>query len=120
MKQSLGSKFEDDRGAIQNILTEHLNHVAIINSKAGSIRSNHYHKTNSHYIYVLSGLMEYWERDIDSDIKEMVLCGPGDMILSESNKVHKTVFLEDTVIITFARGKRGVDVDKYDTIKMDL
>ena len=120
MKQSLGSYFKDERGVIQNILNEPIHHVAFITSKAGTVRSNHYHKTNSHYIYVVSGLMEYWERDLDSDVKNMVLCKPGDMVLSESNKVHKTVFLEDTVLVTFARGERGVDVDKDDTIKIEL
>lgn len=120
MKILPGTKFEDDRGIIQNILNEYINHIAIITSKAGSIRSNHYHKTNSHYIYVLSGLMEYWERDIDNDVKTIIVCGPGDMVLSESNKVHKTIFLEDTVIITFAKGERDFDIDKYDTIKMEL
>jgi hypothetical protein len=64
--------------------------------------------------------MEYWERDLDSDVKTMVVCGPGEMVLSEPNKVHKTVFLQDTVLVTFARGFRGIEFDRDDTVKMDL
>jgi quercetin dioxygenase-like cupin family protein len=116
----LGSSFVDDRGTIQNIINTPISHVAIITSKAGSIRSNHYHLVNSHYIYVQSGLMEYWERDLDGSNTKMVLCNPGDMIYSESNKVHKTVFLEDTTIITFAAGYRGPEFDKDDTVHMEF
>ena len=119
-KIAIGSSFTDDRGTIQNIINAPFNHVAMITSKTGTVRSNHYHLTNSHYIYVLSGLMEYWERDLDGSNKEMILCKPGDMILSEPNKVHKTVFLEDTTIITFAAGYRGPEFDKNDTVHMEF
>ena len=64
MKVSLGSSFVDDRGIIQNIINQSFNHVGMITSKKGSVRSNHYHLKNSHYMYILSGKMEYWERDL--------------------------------------------------------
>ena len=119
-KVPLESSFKDDRGIIQNIINGEISHVAIITSKAGSIRSNHYHTTNSHYIYVMSGKMEYWERELDGSNREMILCGPGDMVFSESNKVHKTVFLEDCTIITFAAGHRGPEYDADDTVHVEF
>lgn len=121
MKVSLGSSFVDDRGTIQNILNKSFNHVAIITSKKGSVRSNHYHKTNSHYMYIISGKMEYWERDLENTSDEtMIICEAGDMVLTGPNVVHKTVFLEDTVMMTLAPNYRGPEFDKDDTVKMEF
>jgi len=119
-KISLDSCFTDERGTIQNILNKTFNHTAIITSKKGCVRSNHYHKQNSHYIYLISGEIEYWERDINNDNKEMIVCKAGDMIFSPPNKVHKTIFLSDTTIITFAANYRGPEFDQFDTVKIDL
>jgi quercetin dioxygenase-like cupin family protein len=42
----------------------------------------------------------------------------GEMVLTGPNVVHKTVFLEDTVMMTFAANYRGPEFDKNDTVKM--
>ena len=123
MKVFLGSCITDDRGIIQNIINKTFNHVAMIQSKKGSIRSNHYHLTNSHYMYVVSGKMEYWERDVnDSDGNYITVdvCEAGEMVLTGPNVIHKTVFLEDTVLMTFAANYRGPEFDKDDTIKAEF
>jgi dTDP-4-dehydrorhamnose 3,5-epimerase-like enzyme len=120
MKVSLGSSFVDERGIIQNIINASFNHVGIITSKKGCTRSNHYHLTNSHYMYIISGKMEYWERDLNSDIITMDICEPGEMVFTGSKLVHKTVFLEDTVMMTFAANYRGPEFDKNDTVKMEF
>jgi quercetin dioxygenase-like cupin family protein len=120
MKVSLGSSFVDDRGIIQNIINKSFNHVALITSKEGSVRSNHYHLTNSHYMYVLSGKMEYWERDLSGNYITLDVVEAGEMVLTGPNVVHKTVFLEDTVMMTFAANYRGPEFDKDDTVKMEF
>ena len=101
MKVLLENPFIDNRGIIQNILNQSINAVAIITSKKGSIRSNHYHKENDHYLYIMSGSLEYYERELDeigSNIKPIVY-KTGEMFYTGPNKVHKVVFLEDTVTI---------------------
>ena len=50
----------DDRGAIYSIVNETCNNVSIIETTAGSIRSNHYHKKDWHYMLVLEGNLEYF------------------------------------------------------------
>ena len=45
----------------------------MIESKAGSLRANHYHKTDWHYCYVLSGKNKYFYRDLKSNKKPELL-----------------------------------------------
>ena len=56
--------FVNINGEIKNLLLQKFTSVAIITSKAGSIRANHYHKTDWHYAYVLQGKIEYFWRKI--------------------------------------------------------
>ena len=41
--------------------------AVMISSNAGSPRANHYHKTDWHYCYVVSGEIEYLHRPTGSD-----------------------------------------------------
>ena len=50
---------DDERGSIQSLVNFPMKNLSLISSKKGSIRSNHYHLKDSHYIYVLDGKMEY-------------------------------------------------------------
>ena len=50
-KLKLKNPFVDARGSIQALVMEPINDVAIILSVKGSIRANHFHKTDSHYAY---------------------------------------------------------------------
>ena len=45
----------DNRGFIQSIINEPHTNVSIIESKKLTLRSNHYHLTDSHYMYTLKG-----------------------------------------------------------------
>ena len=45
----------DDRGSIQSLVNFPMKNISLISSKKGSVRSNHYHLTDWHYMYVLSG-----------------------------------------------------------------
>lgn len=58
--------FENENGFISNIAFGDFGGLAFISSKPGSIRSNHYHKTDSHFITVLSGAVHYYWRPVDS------------------------------------------------------
>ena len=60
---SLPEPFINDKGIIQNLLLFPITSIAVITSKAGSVRSNHYHKTDWHYLYILSGSMKYYEKE---------------------------------------------------------
>ncbi len=100
-KVPIGSKFVDNRGVIQNILNNgEIRAVAFITSKKGVERSNHWHKTDWHYLYVVSGSMQYYERSLDNKYCKDFLVSEGEMVFTAPGLVHKTLFLEDTVLLS--------------------
>ena len=63
---SLDDNHTDSRGTIQSIINKKSSNVSIISSKKLTIRSNHYHITDSHYMYTLSGEYYYFYKTLDS------------------------------------------------------
>jgi quercetin dioxygenase-like cupin family protein len=113
----LGSSFVDDRGVIQNLLHTPINSVAIITSKAGTERSNHWHKTDFHYLYVMDGEMEYWERNIDGSNVKSRIFKAGQMFFTPPKKVHKVKFIKDTTLLSFSRNVRDHEHHEEDVVR---
>lgn len=126
MKQhqiKLGTNFIDSRGVIQNILSNtNMNAVALITSVAGSERSNHYHKNGDHHLYVISGSLKYYERDINEDGSkiEPIIFETGEMFYTPPNKVHKVIFLEDTVLLSLGKEIRTHEAHEEDLIRVEF
>jgi dTDP-4-dehydrorhamnose 3,5-epimerase-like enzyme len=121
LRVPLDKPFEDARGKIQNLVLDPITSVAIITSKAGTVRSNHYHKTDWHYLYVISGSMKYYERDVDSDNQiEPIVVKAGEMVFTGPMKVHKTEFLEDTVMMSFAKNVRDHEHHEEDVVRVEF
>ena len=120
----LDPPFVDARGSIQNILLSPITSVAIITSKSGSVRSNHFHKTDWHYLYVISGSMEYYERQVDMDPRLVdrlpLLVKTGQMVFTPPMHIHKTVFLEDTVLLSLAKNVRDHEHHEEDVIRVEF
>ena len=54
----------DTRGEIVPLVDAHMRSAVLITSKKGTIRANHYHKTDWHYCYVLEGAIDYYHRPV--------------------------------------------------------
>lgn len=119
---SLDLPFVDDRGVIQNLLNSPINGAAIITSKKGSIRSNHMHQEDFHYLYVMSGSLHYYERDLKQDGSTIspVLYVAGQMIFTPPFKVHKVVFLEDSILISLSKRNRDHLSHEEDLIRVEF
>lgn len=105
--------FEDERGFIKNLLHTPIYSVAYITSKTGTERANHWHDTDHHYAFILSGRVEYWERDIEGKEKpQKWLFESGEMIYTRPRVVHVMKFLENTTFMTFSKIKK--DHDHYE------
>lgn len=120
--RNIKPEFTDDRGSITNILPKDVNitSVLLIASKAGSIRSNHYHKRDSHYCYIVSGKAEWNEKSVNGDKMESDIINAGDMVYTPPMMVHAVKFLEDTIFLAFASQPRDKDSYEEDTIKHKL
>ena len=105
--EHIGPAFIDDRGAITNIFEGEMEHIAIITSKKGSVRANHYHKTLHQHIYLVSGLAETHCCDINHpENKQILMVKPGDLIDTPPMIAHAQKFLEDSVFIAISTKKR--------------
>lgn len=118
-------EFVDDRGGIARIVDQDkfaIRAILRITSKAGSIRSNHYHKHDYHYIFIESGQCEYSEKPAyDKRAKvETVTLSPGDLVLSNPGIIHAVKFLEDTVLYAFTTEKRAQDYYETDTERIEI
>lgn len=118
-------EFIDERGFISRILDESrvsIKSILYIERKKGTVGGNHYHKKDSHFIYVLKGKLKYIEKNIDipkSSIETAYL-EPGDMVLTNPHIAHATEFVEDTVFLTFATQHRSQQEYEEDTVRVDF
>src|SRR5271167_3329446 len=62
VKVPLEKPFSDARGYIQPLVDLPMESCVLITSKKGTVRANHYHKTDWHFCYVLEGEIEYYHR----------------------------------------------------------
>ncbi len=113
------AQIKDARGEIARLVDGNLQfrEVLRITSKAGSIRSNHYHEKDTHYLYVEKGKCEYSEKPVDDpDAKiETVVLHPGDVVVSKPRIIHAVKFLENSVLYAFSTEKREQDKYEEDT-----
>ena len=101
--------FEDARGIIANILEEPINHVAIITSKAGTIRANHYHPEQIQYEYLVSGEYESTTKDLrkgENAPVEKRIIKAGDLVITPPMVAHAMRFLKDSVMLNLTTGQR--------------
>jgi quercetin dioxygenase-like cupin family protein len=85
--------------------------VLVIESKKGAVRANHWHKTDTHIMYILSGLARYVETEEAGGCAPPLytldrLVGPGDKIVTVPNVPHAMEFLEDSVMIVCSTNVR--------------
>ena len=111
----------DERGAIQSLVNFPMKNLSLISSKKGSVRSNHYHLTDWHYMYVLSGSFDYYYRPTDSGEKlQCVRVKAGEMIFTPPMEDHATVFLEDCDLLAISRNPRDQGAYEEDVRRVIL
>ncbi len=117
----LEKPFVDDRGAIQPLVDRMMKSAVMIQSNAGALRANHYHKTDWHYCYVISGTIEYYHRVTGStEEPEMLLVKQGQMVFTPPMIDHGMKFPEDTVFLTLSRNPRDQATYEADVVRVDM
>ena len=112
-KVDLDAAHVDERGAIQSLVNCPMKNLSLISSRKGTVRSNHYHLTDWHYMYVMSGSFDYYYRHTGSGEKPAVIrLNAGEMVFTPPMEDHATVFLEDTQILVMSRNPR--DQESYE------
>lgn len=111
----------DDRGAIQSLVNFPMKNLSLISSKKGTVRSNHYHVTDWHYMYVLSGSFAYHYRPTGStEASKVIIVKTGEMVFTPPMEDHATVFLEDTQLLAMSRNPRDQESYEADVRRVTL
>lgn len=112
---------DDARGYIQSIVNFPVKNVSIIFSKKNSLRSNHYHRTDWHYMYVMSGSADYYYRMVGSQEKpQKIVLRKGDLVFTPPMEEHATVFLEDCELLVMSRNPRDQASYESDVVRVQL
>ena len=111
LEKGLKPEFVDERGFIMKILDDgvtNIKSVLLIESKAGTVRANHYHKKDSHYCYFLKGKMEYVEEELPPKPpnRRTVIVEAGDVVYTPPMVAHAMKFLEDSAFLVLATESR--------------
>ncbi len=111
----------DKRGTIADIFyDEIIKHVAIIQSKKGEIRGNHYHKDAQQHMLMTKGSLEYWYKHLGSDEPaKYVIAREYDLVTTPPNEIHALRILEENEFIVFSEGKRGGKDYESDTFRVE-
>ena len=115
----LESPYVDDRGTIQNLIEADMRMAVMIDSQKGAVRANHYHKTDWHYCYVISGAIEYFHRPVGSvEAPEKILIRKGELFFTPPMVEHAMRFPEDTVFLTLSRNARDHEAYEADLVRI--
>ena len=117
----LEKPFVDRRGSIQPLVDLLMKSAVMIHSKAGSLRANHYHKTDWHYCYVIYGKINYYYRELNSKKDpELLLVEKGSMVFTPPLVEHCMKFPEDTLFLTLSRNPRDQKTYEADVVRTNL
>ncbi|MBT3720050.1 hypothetical protein HN789_00060 [archaeon] len=114
--------YEDARGKISNIVDADIKHIAIITSKKGSIRANHYHPKQIQYIYLISGQFESFSKDLTKENTEIekIIIDENSFVTTPPMIAHAMKFTEDSVMLNITTGARESENFEEHTVKYDL
>jgi len=111
----------DARGAIQPIVDGDFKSAQLITSVAGSTRANHYHRSDSHYMFVVSGSFDYYWRPAGSDGPlEHIQVETGELVFTPAMVEHLVVFREDSAFVNFSDQRRDQPAYEADIVRLQL
>jgi len=117
----LERSFDDPRGSIQPLVDIDMRSAVLISSKKGSLRANHYHRTDWHFCYVLSGCIEYYHRPHGSEAEpDVIRVQEGQMVFTPPLVDHAMRFPEHTMFLTLGRNPRDQATYESDVVRIEL
>ena len=108
----------DSRGSILSIVDEKVTNVSIITCLPKTIRSNHSHKKDWHYMYVLEGVMEYFF--VSKNKTFFMKINKGENVFTPPKELHATYFPVKTVLLVSSKNPRDKKTYEQDTVREKL
>jgi oxalate decarboxylase/phosphoglucose isomerase-like protein (cupin superfamily) len=110
----------DNRGGILSIVDAKVENVSIIQCNKNTIRSNHYHKRDFHFMYVLEGKINYFFKGLDSKDFYYIKVLKGQTIFTPKQEIHATHFPVETCLIVSSGFPRDQKTYENDTERVDF
>lgn len=117
--------FSDYRGDILDIFVNSpKDHCALITSKKGAIRGNHFHKQSTQFTFIVAGKFKLYRAKVDENgnILGEIQCDmieTNELITHPAYEAHTLEAISDnTTILAFACGKRGGNYYEDDTFRL--
>ena len=111
---------KDKRGSIISVVNEKSSNVSIITCSKNSIRSNHYHLKDWHYIYVLKGRINYFFTDLKRKKINYKIVNTNDIIFTPPMEIHATHFPVNTELLVVSKNKRNKTIYEKDTVRVNF
>ncbi len=89
----------DSRGYFNSLLDDNIKNISYLFSEKNTIRSNHYHLKDYHYIYVINGNIHYFYKKINSKNTNYLYVNKGETIFTPPLELHATYFSHNTTMI---------------------
>ena len=114
------TRSEDERGQILSIVDCDIKNVSIINCNKDSIRSNHYHHEDFHFMYVLEGQIDYFFKDLKCNELSYIKVLSGQTIFTPPKEIHACYFPVFTRLIVSSKNARDQETYEADTVRVEL
>ena len=116
-----GRLIKDRRGSLQNIIKGNFSSCIEIFSKKGSIRSNHYHKKDSHFIYIIKGEILWAYKKLQKNSKLVIKkLKKGSLFYTPPLEEHLAYFIKDSHIMAFSPRTGKKIFYEIDTIRVNM
>ena len=108
----------DDRGSILSIVDQQIQNVSIIECNKNTIRSNHYHIKDFHFMYVIEGKIDYFFKSLTGTKVFYYEVNNGETIFTPSQEIHATFFPCSTKLIVSSGFPRDQETYENDTVRV--
>ena len=110
----------DERGRILSIVDHNIKNVSIIETFPNSMRSNHFHHKDFHFMYILEGEIDYFFKPLDSDEISYFKIEAGMTIFTPNNEIHSCHFPVNTKMVVSSGFPRDQKTYEADTVRVDF
>ena len=110
----------DNRGYFYSLINDKIKNISYLYSKKNTIRSNHYHLKDFHYIYVIKGSIHYMYRSLKSKNIKYMHIQEGNTIFTPPLEIHTTYFAQNTHMLVANSQNRNKQTYEKDLVRYDL
>jgi dTDP-4-dehydrorhamnose 3,5-epimerase-like enzyme len=124
--ETLEEPYISPAGLIQNLRNvfpgdETIGCVSVLYSHKDAVRANHYHKEDHHFLFVVKGAVDYYERPIGSkEIPEPVRYVENQMFFTPPMVEHAMRFAEDTIMVSISKRPRDSESHESDVVRVEF